>query len=127
MLEGSLKAEFFNGELKDLTDKMTSELRPEEREETAEGKKVPAERTAVVKQCPVPGGGRCLMWSGCHAKTDEESSEDGTCVRRSTAMGPARGRGDFRQADGGEAVKGGNSGSIFDLLDVKGGEKEGQR
>lgn len=42
-------------------------------------------------------------------------------------MGPARGRGDFRQVDGGEAVKGGNSGSIFDLLDVKGGEKEGQR
>ena len=58
MSEGSLKAEFFNGEFKDLTEKMTSELRPEEREgigmEIAEGKKVPAERTAVVKECPVP-------------------------------------------------------------------------
>lgn len=42
-------------------------------------------------------------------------------------MALARGCGDFRQADGGEAVKGGNSRSIFDLVDVDGGEKEGQR
>ena len=33
----------------------------------------------------------------------------------------------FCQADGGEAAKGGDSGSIFDLLDVDSGEKEGQR
>lgn len=85
------------------------------REHTAGGE--PAARTAVVKECQVPWGGRYPMNSGCGAETACRRAEEMADVLGGPWQWYRQERG-HGQASGGEVVKVVSSGSIFDLLDA---------